>query len=72
MAKTTASFTWQGKDRHGQARKGEISATSLSEAKNLLRRQGISANKVKRLTKPLFGGSKKLRQLIFPLFRGRL
>ena len=50
MAKAATIFTWQGKDRHGQARKGEISATSLSEAKNLLRRQGISANKVKKLS----------------------
>ena len=55
MAKATATFTWQGKDKRGQSRKGEISASSLSEAKNLLRRQGISANKVKKLSKPLFG-----------------
>ena len=48
MAKAATIFTWQGKDRHGQARKGEIAATSLSEAKNLLRRQGISANKAAR------------------------
>ncbi len=60
MAKAATVFTWQGKDRHGQARKGEISATSLSEAKNLLRRQGISANKVKKLAKPLFGGGQKI------------
>ena len=32
MAKAATTFTWQGKDRHGQSRKGEISATSLSEA----------------------------------------
>ena len=60
MAKSATVFTWQGKDRHGQARKGEISAASLAEAKNLLRRQGISANKVKKLAKPLFGGAKKI------------
>ena len=55
MAKAVATFTWQGKDRQGQSRKGEVSAASISEAKNLLRRQGISANKVKKLSKPLFG-----------------
>tara|TARA_B100000700_G_scaffold216787_1_gene238401 strand:+ start:408 stop:1040 length:633 start_codon:yes stop_codon:yes gene_type:complete len=60
MAKAATTFVWQGKDRRGQAKKGEISATSLSEAKNLLRRQGISANKVKKLAKPLFGGAKKI------------
>jgi type IV pilus assembly protein PilC len=61
MAKAATMFTWQGKDRQGQSRKGEISATSLSEAKNLLRRQGISANKVKKLSTPLFGrGGQKI------------
>jgi len=55
MAKAAVTYTWQGKDKRGQTRKGEISALSLSEAKNLLRRQGISANKVKKLAKPLFG-----------------
>ncbi len=61
FTKAATIFTWQGKDRHGQARKGEITATSLSEAKNLLRRQGISANKVKKLAKPLFGGAQKIK-----------
>lgn len=61
MAKAVTTFTWQGKDRHGQSRKGEITAASIAEAKNLLRRQGISANKVKKLAKPLFGaGGQKI------------
>ncbi|AXR07477.1 type II secretion system F family protein [Salinimonas sediminis] len=60
MSKTAAVFDWQGKDRHGSSRKGEISALSLAEAKNLLRRQGISANKVKKQQKSLFGGGKKI------------
>ena len=55
MAKTPDIFVWSGADRRGQSLKGEISATSLSEAKNLLRRQGISATKVKKMSKPLFG-----------------
>ena len=60
MAKAVSTFTWQGRDKRGQNSKGEISATSLAEAKNLLRRQGISANKVKRLSKPLFSTSQKI------------
>lgn len=60
MAKAAAVFEWQGKDRQGGKRKGEISALSISEAKNLLRRQGISANKVKKQQKSLFGGGKKI------------
>ena len=61
MAKAATTFTWHGKDRQGHNRKGEISATSLAEAKNLLRRQGISANKVRKLSTPLFGrGGQKI------------
>ena len=61
MAKVATTYTWQGKDRRGNSRKGEISAISLAEAKNLLRRQGISANKVKKLATPLFGkGAQKI------------
>ncbi len=60
MAKAAEVFVWQGKDKSGSNRKGEISAASMLEAKNLLRRQGISAQKVKRQTKSLFGGQKKI------------
>jgi len=61
MAKAATTYTWQGKDRRGNSKKGEISAISLAEAKNLLRRQGISANKVKKLATPLFGrGAQKI------------
>ncbi|NMH59198.1 type II secretion system F family protein [Alteromonas ponticola] len=59
MAKVASIFVWQGKDRAGNSRKGEISATSIMEAKNLLRRQGISTTKVKKYVKPLFGGGGK-------------
>ncbi|NVK54783.1 MAG: type II secretion system F family protein [Alteromonadaceae bacterium] len=63
MAKQQAltTYTWQGKNQRGQTIKGETSAKSIQEAKNLLRRRGISATKVRKLAKPLFGrGSEKL------------
>lgn len=61
MAKAAETFVWSGADRRGNSVKGEISATSISDAKNLLRRQGISATKVKKLSKPLFGrGAEKV------------
>lgn len=60
MAKTTIIYNWQGSDRTGKKRKGEISALSISDAKNLLRRQGISANSVKKQSKSLFSGEKKI------------
>lgn len=58
MPKATTTFVWSGANRKGQTVKGEISAVSVLEAKNLLRRQGVSAKKVKKLPKPLFGGQK--------------
>lgn len=61
MAKTPDIYVWTGADRRGHSTKGEVSATSISEAKNLLRRRGISATKVKKLAKPLFGkGAEKI------------
>lgn len=60
MAKAAELYTWSGADRKGHNRKGEISASSLSEAKNLLRRQGLSATKVKKVAKPLFGRKDKV------------
>ncbi|AEE21968.1 type II secretion system F family protein [Paraglaciecola chathamensis] len=58
MPKATTTFAWSGANRKGQTVKGEISAVSVLEAKNLLRRQGVSAKKVKKLAKPFFGGQK--------------
>jgi type IV pilus assembly protein PilC len=60
MAKAAEIYTWSGTSRTGRAGKGEISASSLQEAKNLLRRQGVSATKVKKLAKPLFGNKDKV------------
>lgn len=58
--KALDTFIWQGKNRKGQDIKGEITASSLTEARNLLRRQGVSATKVKKFAKPLFGGGDKI------------
>lgn len=60
MAKAAEIYVWSGSDRKGHSKKGEISASTLSEAKNLLRRQGISATKVKKFAKPLFGRKDKV------------
>jgi len=62
MATAPITFVYSGANKKGQAVKGEISASSVLEAKNLLRRQGISAKKVKKLTTPLFGkGAEKIK-----------
>lgn len=61
MATSPTIFVYNGSNRRGQIVKGEISAMSIVEAKNQLRRQGISAQKVKKLAKPLFGGGDKIK-----------
>jgi len=63
MAKTVDIFVWSGSDRKGNKNKGEIAAGSLSEAKNLLRRQGISATRVKKQVKPFFKKKHKIRAI---------
>ncbi|MFT5677298.1 MAG: type IV pilus assembly protein PilC [Paraglaciecola sp.] len=61
MANATEIYVWNGANIKGQHSKGEISATSLKEAKNILRRQGISVTKIKKFAKPLFGkGAEKV------------
>lgn len=53
-------FVWSGKNRSGQTVKGELSGASPNDVKNLLRRKGISATKVKKQAKPLFGSGQKI------------
>ena len=61
MATSPTIFVYNGSNRRGQVVKGEISAMSIVEAKNQLRRQGISARRIKKLAKPLFGGGEKIK-----------
>ena len=51
-------FFWEGKNQKGQITKGEIKAKSLAEAKTQLRKQGQNNPKIKKKSKPLFGGGK--------------
>ena len=54
------TYVWAGKDRKGNASKGEIMGSSIALAKAQLRKQGMIPDKVKKKPKPLFGGSKKI------------
>lgn len=47
------TFKWSGADNKGNNIKGEMSAVSISEVKNRLRRRGISVQKVKKKTASL-------------------
>ncbi len=45
-AKKTFSFSWSGLDKSGNQSKGKIQAANATEAKALLRRQGVAPRKV--------------------------
>jgi type IV pilus assembly protein PilC len=55
----TETFTYTGKDRRGNATKGEIQSESVTLAKAQLRRQGVTPQVVRKKPKPLFGERKK-------------
>ena len=54
-------YLWEGTDKRGNRAKGEIRGTTTTMVKADLRRQGINALKVKKKSKPLFGGKGKKR-----------
>ncbi len=58
-ASSAAVYIWEGKDRLGKKKKGEMSATSVALAKAQLRKQGISPSKIRKKKKPLFSPGKK-------------
>lgn len=54
-------FVWEGINAKRVKTGGEIEATSISQARAILRSQGIRVNKVKRKPKPLFSRSKPIK-----------
>jgi type IV pilus assembly protein PilC len=59
QAVKTEIFSYTGKDRRGNATKGEIQSESVALAKAQLRKQGIQPQVVRKKAKPLFGEKKK-------------
>lgn len=55
----TETYTFTGKDRRGNATKGELQSESVALAKAQLRKQGIAPQVVRKKPKPLFGEAKK-------------
>lgn len=53
-------FTYKGINRKGDRKTGEIKATSLAEAKALLRQQGVTASTIKKKARSLFGDEKRI------------
>jgi len=53
-------FLYKGINRKGDKRNGEIKATSVAEAKAMLRQQGVTPSAVKKKPKSLFGDEKRI------------
>jgi len=64
--KVNPTFVWEGADRNGNRKKGEIQAQSIALAKAQLRREGINILKIKVKPKPLFGLGGPNRKAITP------
>jgi len=58
-AKKDTMFVWEGKDKKGEKRKGELVGASEAVVKAALRKQGIIPSKVRKKPKPLLGGGGK-------------
>ena len=72
-AKKQDVFIWEGKDNKGKKVKGETTGVNLSLVKANLRRQGINASKIKKKSKPLFGGGKgKIKSKDISIFSRQL
>lgn len=59
-------FTWEGTDRKGGKKKGEMSSQNMSMVKAELRKLGINPIKVKKKPKALFGGGGPKGKAITP------
>ncbi|MCW8930052.1 MAG: type II secretion system F family protein [Gammaproteobacteria bacterium] len=60
-------FVWEGADRNGNRKKGEVQAKNSALAKAQLRREGINVLKIKPKPKPLFGLGGPKKKPITPL-----
>lgn len=70
---TLSTYIYEGTDRKGQKTKGEITGVSVPLVKATLRKQGITANKVKKKPQPLFGsGKKKITPMDITIFTRQL
>lgn len=67
-----SAFLWEGTDKRGHRVKGEVHSLNESQAKADLRRQGITPLKIKKKSKPLFGGSKKVTAKDIAIFSRQL
>lgn len=64
----TSSFSWEGTTKSGAKMKGEMRGENPTLVKAQLRKQGITASKVRKKAAPLFGSGKKIKPIDIALF----
>lgn len=62
QATKLTKFAWSGHDRRGTKTSGEISAESLAAARNILKKQGIKASKIKAKKASSLGRGKPIKE----------
>ncbi|HKJ74200.1 MAG TPA: type II secretion system F family protein [Alphaproteobacteria bacterium] len=66
------TFLWEGLDKRGEKVKGESPGQNIALVKASLRRQGINPTKVRKKSKPLFGGGKSIKSKDIAIFSRQL
>jgi len=64
----TATFAWEGKDRQGTLRKGEMNGLDPNLIRAQLRKQGINPLKVRKKSATLFAPGKKIKPMDIAAF----
>jgi len=64
----TATFSWEGKDRQGQMRKGEMNGLNPNLVRAQLRKQGINPLKVRKKSASLLAAGKKIKPMDIATF----
>ena len=72
MSTKTSVFTWEGIDRQGLRKTGELSAADLPLVKARLRQQGITAHRVRKKTAPLFAPRHRINAMDMARFTRQL
>ena len=57
------TFEWKGLNREGKKVDGEIQASTVAEARTLLKQQGIATKSVRKKSKSLFSGDKPIKPM---------
>lgn len=66
------TFVWEGTDKRGRRVKGELRGLNEGAVRNDLRRQGITPLKLRKKSKPLFGGGGSITSRDMMLFTRQL